>query len=447
MRKDRQSGREQLRNAKNSGAELGRHMTDGVTEGVKQKSNDLQKGLRLVMGNAVSAAKKALGIHSPSKVFSDEVGKQIVAGVTEGISENGELARRALEELNGGMLETEKTYLREMERLDNENALLEEEKQQREYRKRLASARDAASAESIKQNEILRRKKAADAEYLAQLKASAEAEKAVLAQLEKDVKEIYGDIVSEAENNFAEVMEAQESLQEKLKDYGSMTRKVIFHGLGEDGTDLVFTELADMEGQIHALEAYAQAIEQVKERMRSGGFAEGEVQDFFSEITGMSFEQGKEFVNILLSANDEDFAGYIGQWMKKQQLAEQVSKTLFKEPFFNAVDETKQYMENRLKEAGLEIPEGFFISGSLSAENFGHAFIEEIQKQMEQIREVIDSFSVSILPSLATEATAIQDLRTYHNSTTYVLNSSGETVAEQLMSARSHSELERMRNG
>lgn len=433
--------------AESKGAELGRRMTEGVTEGVAQKETLLQHGLRALLNRAVETAKKTLGIHSPSRVFSDEVGKQIVAGVGEGIDENGELAKRALESLNGGMLETERNYLREKERLDGENASLEEEKRQREYRKRLASAKDAVSTENIKQNEILRRKKAADAAYLEQLKASAEAEKAVLAQLESDIREIYGDIASEAENNFSEVLSAQEALQEKLSDYGAMTRKVVFHGVGEDGSDLVFTELADMDGQIRKLEAYSRAMEAVKERMRLAEFSEEEIQAFGAEVMRMSLEKGAEFTAILQNESEESFVHYVRGWLKKQQLSEEISKTLYREAFFDAVDETKRYMEERLQEAGLEIPEGFFVSGSLSAENFGSAFIEELQKQMEKIRDMVDSFAVSLSPSLTASAVSVQASSVHHHSTTYVLNGSGETVAQQLMSARSHSELERMRNG
>ena len=423
-------------------------MTDGITEGVKEKSGDLQKGLRAALADAVNAAKKALGIHSPSKVLNEEVGKQIVAGVAEGIDENSALTKNALEKLNGGMLETEKTYLQEKERLDSENAALEEQLRQKEYQMRLASARNAASAEKIKQNEILRRKKAADEEYLAQLKKTAEAEKTVLAQLLEDVREIYRDITREAEENFSEVFDAQESLEGKLADYGDMTRKVIFHGMGKDGTDLVFTELADMQEQVRELEEYARSLEAVKERMRAGGFSEAETQDFFSRITQMSLEKGKEFAGILLGAEDGDFTQYVQQWVKKQQLSEQLSKSLYQEQFFAAVDETKQYMVQRLEEAGLEIPEGFFVSGSISAENFGSAFLEEMQEQMEQIQKMMESYSLSLAPILSAGVLSAEaSSQVYQNTTTYVLNGSGETVAQQLMSARSHSQLERMRNG
>lgn len=94
--------------AKDSGKELGRSLTAGVSEGSAAAGEGLKRTVRSVLFDAVGAAKRALGIHSPSRVMRDEVGAQIVAGIADGIDQNGTLAERALEEVNGGILEAER---------------------------------------------------------------------------------------------------------------------------------------------------------------------------------------------------------------------------------------------------------------------------------------------------------------------------------------------------
>ncbi len=442
-------GLKELEQAADSSAEsiskITKGLADSVSAGVNQGSRTLQTELKKMLSGAVKAAKQALGIHSPSKVMQDEVGKQIVSGIAAGIEDNKNLTQKALSELNDGMLASEHAYLTEKERLTKENALLEENKRQREYQIRLASAKDAVTAEKIMQDEILRRKELADDQYLEQLKQTAEKEKTILEQLKEDVRDIYSDIAQYAEENLSEVYKAQEKLEEKLSDFGSLTSKEVFLGAGEDGEDLEFFTLADLGAQIQALEQYGDALSAVKRRMEERGFSKENAQAFFAAMTELTVEEGTRFAQLLAGADDAEFSNYLSQWIKKQELSEAISKTLYYEQFKDAVDDTKQYMVDKLKEAGLEIPEGFFVSGSISAENFGNAFLEEMQDQMEKVKTWAESFTLSFTPDNA--GVSSQPVQNAYHSTTYVLNGSGETVAQQLMSARSHSELERMRNG
>lgn len=433
--------------AKDSGKELGRSLTAGVSEGSAAAGEGLKRTVRSVLFDAVGAAKRALGIHSPSRVMRDEVGAQIVAGIADGIDQNGTLAERALEEVNGGILEAERRYLEEKERLDAENLQMQEENRRREYEKRLAAAKDAVSAEIITQNEILRRKKLSDEEYLNQLKTSAEVQKSVLNRLKDEIRVIYQDIAKYAQTGLEDTIRTQQKLEDKLSDYGSLTTREVFRGLGEDGGDLEYVILSDLRPQIEALQGYADALEEVRRRAVDRGFSQEAAQGFFAEMAELSIEDGTRLAQLLNNAGDAEFTEYLEQWIRKEELSEQLSKRLYMDQFTAAVDDTKEYMVKKLEEAGLEIPDGFFVSGSVSAENFGSAFLEEMEKQMDEVRRYAESFSFSFVPEPSQAAAAPAQGATYHNTTTYVLNSSGETVAQQLMSARSHDELERMRNG
>ena len=66
------------------------NMVSWVVEKFKGLGKSILKGI-----------KSALGIHSPSRVFRDEVGKQIVAGIALGITDNGGIVDAAMKSING----------------------------------------------------------------------------------------------------------------------------------------------------------------------------------------------------------------------------------------------------------------------------------------------------------------------------------------------------------
>lgn len=82
------NAREQAAAAKEEYAAVGGNMIDGMVAGVDGKSWSLVGSLKDTVNNAVDAAKKALGIHSPSRVLRDEVGKMMSEGIGVGITDN-----------------------------------------------------------------------------------------------------------------------------------------------------------------------------------------------------------------------------------------------------------------------------------------------------------------------------------------------------------------------
>jgi hypothetical protein len=67
--------------------EIGLAVIDGIIEGVNNNAYKLTNKLKEVAKSALKSAKTELDIHSPSKVFRDEVGQNIVLGMIEGISD------------------------------------------------------------------------------------------------------------------------------------------------------------------------------------------------------------------------------------------------------------------------------------------------------------------------------------------------------------------------
>jgi len=80
--------------------ELGMNILNGIVEGVKNAAKNLANAVVNAAKNALDAAKNLLGIHSPSSVMRDQVGKMIGFGMAEGVTDSMDEIDAAMEKLN-----------------------------------------------------------------------------------------------------------------------------------------------------------------------------------------------------------------------------------------------------------------------------------------------------------------------------------------------------------
>lgn len=76
--------------------EIGMDIINGIINGIDGAAGWLFDKLKSVANNALHGVMNFLGIHSPSKVMADQVGKWIPAGIAEGIKQNAGLPQAAL---------------------------------------------------------------------------------------------------------------------------------------------------------------------------------------------------------------------------------------------------------------------------------------------------------------------------------------------------------------
>src|SRR5690606_3854655 len=84
--------------------EVARGIVDGIRNGIANGWTTLTNFVRTKALELLDAAKRALGIASPSKVFAREVGRWIPAGIGEGIIQNAKLATDAARNLSGDVV-------------------------------------------------------------------------------------------------------------------------------------------------------------------------------------------------------------------------------------------------------------------------------------------------------------------------------------------------------
>lgn len=78
---------------------IGSQIVHGIISGVSSAAGSLVSKMQNLASSALKAAKNALGIKSPSRVFRDQVGQWIPAGIAAGIEGNSGIVDKALKDL------------------------------------------------------------------------------------------------------------------------------------------------------------------------------------------------------------------------------------------------------------------------------------------------------------------------------------------------------------
>ena len=77
-----------LKNGWNTIKDTGKYLIEGLWDGISGMATWVADKVKSFATNILNNMKEALGIHSPSRLFRDEVGKYIALGVGEGFSKN-----------------------------------------------------------------------------------------------------------------------------------------------------------------------------------------------------------------------------------------------------------------------------------------------------------------------------------------------------------------------
>ena len=389
------------------GAEIG---MDDETGTLYKQTEDMAKGV-------VETAEDALGIASPSKVMRDEVGAMIMAGMAEGIQENSKETVDAF-----------KKNLDNIQSLRDFDIINEDQ-----YYERLEKLRDEYFAVGTK-------------EWLDYTLKIYDYQKKAVEDQKKTIESMYNDIVKNATSKLAEVEKAQASFADKMKNYGSLysEKKTVFKGMGENGENIEYTDIVlDLSQQRKELENYANLLEQVKAK-------ENIPYDLFKLVRDMPIDKAVQYSEALLSASDADLEVYVRDWEAIQELSANTGGSVYAKEGQEAIDDSVQYMKDKLEEAGMEIPEGFFTSGSVAAENFGEAFITKIDNMMAELRDKVANFAATLTPvSVAMAGVpaggAAVSSTSYTN--TFNISPAKDRTVDQIAAWKAVTQVERMRGG
>lgn len=424
---------------------VGQNLMAALRSGIAAGASALYAKAAEIAGRVVATIKGSFKIHSPSAVFRDEVGKMLMLGLRDGILNNSEAVLAATEALAEDMLESERRYIEEKTRIDLEYDEADEARRVREYEEKLSQAETLEEREELIEEERLRLKKRADKLYLEQLKTAAETERDIVDALKDDITAAYREIADYAEESLEPVIKSREKLEKKLKDYAAdnnsgVSRIRVLNA--EGGLEGELYGLADQQESVEMLTRYAAALEAVADRIKSE-FDTETARKFMSVLADMDVEEGALFGETLSAADTEDFRRYIEEWGLKNTLAEEISRQIYGEEFTEAVDKATDYMRSELEKLGLEVPEGFFASGSLSAQEFGRGFSQGIDKVLEDTRKMMESFGVYGGRTVGAGASPVVNNNNYYS--TYSVNGTRSTAAESIFAIEAAAAMNRYR--
>lgn len=77
-----------IRDLPNKVKEIGKNLIEGLWNGITGAGNWLKDKISNFAGGIIDGFKSAFGIHSPSKIFNQEIGKYLALGLGEGFNDN-----------------------------------------------------------------------------------------------------------------------------------------------------------------------------------------------------------------------------------------------------------------------------------------------------------------------------------------------------------------------
>ncbi len=326
------------------------------------------------------------------KKIGEEVGRYLGEGIAGGLSDSSKIATKAF----NGFYERLK-YQRDFDLISEE-----------EYYARLEQLRDRYFSKGT-DNWI---------KYTQDIYAYQEK----LIKLEqKEIEGLYDDISDYATEKLEGILKKQQKLAKNLNSFGSLYN---VNTVYMDGYTDQYYSLHDITHDIEALKRYNRDMTSLKERANRLSVPKDASDYLFSNIKEMDTEDALMFMRALLYENDDKFSEYASKVYEKYTLSQSISSKQYEDEFNSGVSDVYSNMKDALLAAGYEIPDGFYVSGSISAQKFGEAFISELDNQLGIIRGVIDEFNAG----LEIAPTAGGDVYNTTN-TSYNISASGSTDA------------------
>lgn len=373
--------------------DIGVNIVKGVWEGIKSMATWLGGVVSGFFSGIVNSAKKALGIHSPSKLFRDQIGKNIGLGVAMGIEDSEDEAVQAAAEL------AESVYDKSVEWIEKQTKYQE-----------------FSLAEQLEVWE------AAQSQFVKESRQYADAEEKIF-DLRKQIQDEYLGKVKEVTDKVAEL---QENYQTALADRANEIYEIygLFDEVGEKN-DVTGRELiGNLEDQINSIREFYSNLDVLAQR--------GAPTEMIGELRQMGPSASGE-LEALLELSDKQLTEYANLYKEKQQLANELAVNELK----NLKEQTNLQIQENLQAAktlyeqytptvGKSFTNTLADSIKNGASKVADAAADVVIRAMESAQAAMDSFTVENGYSM--------DSETGNNSNSRS-GSSGGTVVNQYIQA------------
>lgn len=297
-----ETAEKQAETAKQKFHDVGGNITKGIAEGAEKEEWTLTGAMSSLVDKAVKAAKKAAGIKSPSRLFRDEVGAMISAGIEVGIEQNADKPAEAVR----GVFDTMEKVLEEAKKSTLETV--------KEYNAQLAEEDKKYIADKKKKNADVETLEKQHADKVASIreniKKTLQTKMQEILTLEEkyknDSKKVFEDLansIDQLTQNYEDTLASRTaSIVSSLNLWGEVSRERV-------SAD---TLLKNLNSQVRALEDYEKAIAKLEERNVSTAF--------LNSLKEMGVGATDE-IEALARMTDTALDSYVKLWEKKNELA------------------------------------------------------------------------------------------------------------------------------
>lgn len=384
------------------------------------------------------------------KAADNQIGKKLVEGISEDISDESHLAVTSLE-----------NFYVVLETVSKNAEKNEENRLKKHHNRALKNLKNALDLGFITEKEYCDKMKKYRDENLkvgtdAWFKATEE-----IVKTERKIRNSYMDEQKAELQKYSEIVDhiikLREKLADNLKNFDTdfvTSRKIRFHNINDDGSDLVVNldNISDFSKENGLLQRFYDAVL----ALNNLGYMPDE---FFSEIGEMDVEEAVSVMEKILAADEDKRRLFAEGYGKKNALAESIAgvlnSILNKEKLEDAgIDpETADLIGNgfieHLEAVYEEVPEEYYRLGENSAMMFGDGLESKLQviseKMRDRMRMIGNGVAEEFIEGInAKQGQSYQDnSRVYNNS--YTFNASKSTITEQLAAVRQNAVLEKLR--
>lgn len=380
--------------------EVGEMLAAGMAVGIDEGSGDVEKSARDLAKVSVDAAKDELGIHSPSKVFKDEIGKHIVGGVIKGIeaevpklkktmkkmSEEAVKAAGEVDAAKGGYSDAASVIMESItsgldkrqellvSKLDNkidgyvDKVVKKYEKLAEDKKTEAGNTTDAAQKKKLQEEAKKLQKNAKKIKNYANKYTSA-----FMAALKEGTEKAYGKIEDDLDKKLDEIAGKYQKAYDQIISFRDDMKKKMSEP----------ANMYDLDTQLTQVERYQEGLKKLKDKIP---------ESLMDQILGMDLNEADNFVEHLNAMSAEELAAYKEKWEQLQGSSETYSKEFFEQRLTDTkagwtkeVEEAAKTAQEATEEAGKKIAKS--LIKSLNGEK------ETLKKSMRGIaKDMIEAF-------------------------------------------------------
>lgn len=388
---------------------VGKWMPLGMAVGIRKHTKDVEDASGEMANASVEATATALGIHSPSRVYEDAIGKNIPKGVAKGVREgqtelNAEMNLAVNEALSAAKSASKKGNYSDIgnnlmsgisEALNTAKSRSSETVQEiiDQQTSKVSSKHD--TAEKNLQDKISKtknkKKKAKLKKQLKKLKKQNAAEEKQLKIAGEKTAAAYNDAFEKEADRLNKI--AQEKLQELSDEYQEAYNNI------KNKMDSL-TDKQQSWGNIYNLDQNIMDIEKYQKNLKS---LENKIPESMMEkILGMGIDAGNAYMAWFQHMSEAEQQAYINKWNQQQSMSKTFSENFFGDDLAklqaNYESEMKTVtddLQKEMRQAGVNIAKGLTAGMESETRNLSKSMKKICQNIIKTAKKTLKIHSPS----------------------------------------------------